>query len=74
VINAIYTQTQNCSGMPASARVPSAWTRALPMTAGESAVLAMGLGVDVQGTRVRKHDDATGFALVPGTSVWSPPT
>ncbi len=76
MINAIYTQTPSCFGMPSSVRVRTAWTtattRALPMTAGE-AVLAMGTGVAVQGTGVSKHRFANDSTL-PGTSVWSPPT
>jgi hypothetical protein len=72
VINAIYTQTQSCFGMPASARVRTAWTRALPKTTDE-AVLAMGAGVGVQGTAVSNHIFLTDGTF-PGTSVWSPPT
>ena len=72
MINAIYTQTQSCFGMPVSGRVRTAWTRALPMTTGE-AVLAIGTGVAVQGTGASKHR-ATTDGTFPGTSVWSPPT
>jgi hypothetical protein len=76
VINANYTaQTQSCFGMPASGRVATAWTRALPIFMGEVSVLGMAVkGADVQGTAVRKHRVATANGTLPGTSVWSPPT
>ena len=73
MINAIYTQSQSCFGMPATRRVNTAWTRALPMTTGE-AVLAMGIGASVQGTGVSKHRAFGDNGTFPGTSVWSPPT
>lgn len=72
MINAIHTQTPSRFGMPASARVRTAWTRALPVQ-GEAAVVAMGTGVAVQGTGVSKHRRATDGTF-PGTSVWRPPT
>ena len=71
MINAIYTQTQRGIGMPASARVRTAWTPALPMTTGET---GLGAGADVQGTGVSKHRVFLTNGTVPGTSVWSPPT
>jgi hypothetical protein len=71
VINAIYTQTPSRFGMPASARVRTAWTRALPVQ-GEAAFAAMGTGVTVQGTGVSTHRIAADGTL-PGTSVWRPP-
>jgi len=73
VINAIYSQTQSCFGMPASGHVATAWTRALPIFTGEVAVVAMGTGVAIQGTGASKHR-ATTDGTFPGTSVWSPPT
>jgi len=73
VINANYTQTQSCFGMPVSGRVRTAWTRALPISVGEVAAVAMGTGVAVQGTGASKHR-ATTDGTFPGTSVWSPPT
>jgi hypothetical protein len=72
VINAIYTQTQRYNGMPASARVRTAWTPALSMTTGE-AVLGMGAGAGVQGTVASKHRVFLVDGTFPGTSVWSPP-
>ena len=77
MINAIYTQTQSCFGMPASARVRTAWTRALPVQGvlpiGSGAAAGMGTGVTVQGTGVSKHRLVTDGTF-PGTSVWRPPT
>jgi hypothetical protein len=73
VTNAIYTQTLSCSGMPVSGRVSTAWTRALPISMGEVAAVAMGTGVAFQGTGVSKHR-AANDGTFPGTSVWSPPT
>jgi len=74
VINAIYTQIDSCFGMPMSARVrTAAWTRALPKTTG-AAVVAMGTGVELQGTVASKHAFRLNDGTFPGTSVWSPPT
>jgi hypothetical protein len=73
VINAIYTETRGCFGMPASARVRTAWLPALPMTTGVVR-LAMVTGADVQGTGASTHLAAKAFGNHPGTSVWSPPT
>ena len=71
MIDAIYTPSQNCFGMPVTGRIATTW-RALPIT-GE-AVLAMGTAAGVQGIGVSKHRVFADNGTFPGTSVWSPPT
>ncbi len=73
MINANYTKTQSCLGMPASHRVATAWMRALPISIGEVAMSATATGVAVQGTGASKRRFANDITL-PGASAWSPPT